>query len=51
MDLMRISWFGGWCEGAGRARAHTLVYTRARTTGAGAHAERAEDPKAASHPW
>lgn len=31
MELMRTSWFGGWCEGAGRegARAHTL--TRART--------------------
>lgn len=28
---MRTSWFGGWCEGAGRARARTHSLTRART--------------------
>lgn len=59
MELTGTSWFGGWCEGAGegarthahtQTRAHTLVHRRARTRGAGAHAEHAGDPRGCSPP-
>lgn len=61
MELTGTSWFGGWCEGAGEgARTHAHTQTRAphrhaRTHarapgGAGAHAERAGDPRGCSPP-
>lgn len=57
MELTRTSWFGGWCEGAGEgARTHARTQTRAphrharAPGGAGAHAERAGDPRGCSPP-